>query len=530
MDQQVFVGPLILVIFLIAAAIMFTRKLPALIVLPGMALAIVAGTALLTGQISMNDITGGVISRGAIRLHEPIIIAFFGGILSFIMQKSGVAESLVKNGAELIGDNPFMVSVFSLGLIALLFTSIGGLGAIIMVSMVVLPMLATVGVPPAVAGGIMLIGISLGGILNAGNWVLYTSVMGLSVQQVQQFALVVFFLTALAGLVFISIELYRAGTIRSLAQTLSIIGGVAAVGAGVIWMLVGGRSNAEESIEVAAGVPFWKVVARVGFGALIGLIILIHLLDIRTRIRRWRHQVVRIQWYAYLIPILPLVLIIIFDTPILAAFLAGFVYAVFVTVRPGFISLSIQSMIQGSSTVMPAVLLMIGIGILLNAVLGPPGWSAANEDMKWPVLAAIEPMFQRIIPANAFAYVLIFGLAAPLALYRGPLNVWGLGYGVAALLLASNQMPAAAIMAMLLTVGQVQGICDPTNTHNVWLANELRVDVQTLMWRTLPYIWGMVFVGLAVAGAMYASEWPSPEEARAALEMSPVPVVVESAE
>jgi hypothetical protein len=173
---------------------------------------------------------------------------------------------------------------------------------------------------------------------------------------------------------------------------------------------------------------------------------------------------------------------------------------------------------------------MIGIGILLNAVLGPPGWSAANEDMKWPVLAAIEPMFQRIIPANAFAYVLIFGLAAPLALYRGPLNVWGLGYGVAALLLASNQMPAAAIMAMLLTVGQVQGICDPTNTHNVWLANELRVDVQTLMWRTLPYIWGMVFVGLAVAGAMYASEWPSPEEARAALEMSPVPVVVESAE
>jgi len=578
-QPNVLIGLLILVTFLIAAAIMFTRKLPALIVLPGMGLLIVAGTALIISlfrylgaqsesgalsglasllsnvlnleqvppPISVRDITEGVISKGAIRLHEPIIIAFFGGILSFIMQKSGVAENLVKNAAELIGDNPFMVAVFSLGLIAVLFTSIGGLGAIIMVAMVVLPMMATVGVQPPVAGGILLFGISLGGILNPGNWVVYTSVLGLQKDSVQSFAILVFLLTALAGVYFITIELWRGGTLKSFAATGGILLSLTVVAVMIVGALVLTTRSAEKArseerlaaekqalVEKAGGavaavtgasateepkVTIGMQIKRgfqVVFALFFAYIIVTHLLDIRKRIRRWRHQIVKIEWYTYLIPLVPLVLILVYDMPILAAFLTGFLYAVFVTVRPGFISLSIQSMIQGASSVLPASLLMIGIGIVLNSVLGPSNYSANNDGAKWPVLAAIEPLFNAIIPDSIFGYVILFGLAAPLALYRGPLNVWGLGYGVTALLLASMQLPPEAIMAMLLVVGQVQGICDPTNTHNVWLANELRVDVQTLMWRTIPYVWAMVFVGLSVAGIIYAPKWEELATKRAA--------------
>ena len=59
-----------------------------------------------------------------------------------------------------------------------------------------------------------------------------------------------------------------------------------------------------------------------------------------------------------------------------------------------------------------------------------------------------------------------------------------------------------AITAMLISVGQVQGICDPTNTQNAWLAAELKVDVHTLLARTLPYAWALAFAGL-IAGAIY---------------------------
>ncbi|HHE54795.1 MAG TPA: citrate transporter, partial [Caldithrix abyssi] len=95
-----------------------------------------------------------------------------------------------------------------------------------------------------------------------------------------------------------------------------------------------------------------------------------------------------------------------------------------------------------------------------------------------------------------------FGLAAPLALYRGPLNIWGMGYGLAAVFLASGMNPAA-VMGLLMALGQVQGISDPTNTHNVWLGNEMQVDVQKILWNTLPYSWAVAFLGLSIAAIMF---------------------------
>ena len=146
---------------------------------------------------------------------------------------------------------------------------------------------------------------------------------------------------------------------------------------------------------------------------------------------------------------------------------------------------------------------MFGIGILIAAVKGPAGWADAHGGAPWPVLAAIEPVLSELVPSSPWLYVLGFGLAAPLALYRGPLNVWGLGFGVATILMSSGNLPPAAVMALLLSVGQVQGICDPTNTANVWIANHQGIDVNTILFRTLPFVWVAVFLGLGVAAASY---------------------------
>ena len=109
---------------------------------------------------------------------------------------------------------------------------------------------------------------------------------------------------------------------------------------------------------------------------------------------------------------------------------------------------------------------------------------------------------QQISPESALTYVLMFGIVAPLALYRGPLNVWGMGYGLAAVFLASG-MQAGAVMGLMLAVGQVQGISDPTNTHNVWLANEMGQDVQKVLWNTIPYTWALAIVGLIASAVMF---------------------------
>ncbi|MGQ9852451.1 MAG: citrate transporter, partial [Candidatus Oleimicrobiaceae bacterium] len=80
--------------------------------------------------------------------------------------------------------------------------------------------------------------------------------------------------------------------------------------------------------------------------------------------------------------------------------------------------------------------------------------------------------------------------------------VWGLGYGLAAAFLARGMAPGA-VMGLLMAVGQIQGISDPTNTHNVWLANQMQQDVQKVLWNTLPYSWALAWAGLVAASARF---------------------------
>jgi hypothetical protein len=492
------IGILLLAIFVIAAIVMFTRALPAVITLPLMGIALVCGAALLDGNISGQDILKGVISDGALKLHEAMIVSFFGGALSFVMQRSGVAESAVKQGAELVGANPLPVGVFSLLLVALLFTSLGGLGAVIMVSMIVLPMLATVGLSPAAGAGIILFGMSLGGVLNPTNWVIYKNLLGVPVEEIKAYALVVFAVVMLAGCAMIVFELFQSRLVRWELRFVATLAAFLGVLALLCWVLVV-SAGGERGGEPAA----WLVWTRRAGLALFALVLALMAYDGFGKIQRWRQQEVRIRGWAYLIPVVPLLAILLYDVPILAAFGIGFVYAIFATLRPGSLALAVRALIEGGASVMPAVVLMFGIGILVQAVIGPAGWKDAHGGATWPVLAAIEPVLRQCVPSTPLWYVIGFGLAAPLALYRGPLNVWGLGYGVTAILQSSGVIPPAAIMAMMLSVGQVQGICDPTNTANVWVANHQGVDVQKLMLRTLPFVWVAVFLGLAIAAVRF---------------------------
>ena len=50
------------------------------------------------------------------------------------------------------------------------------------------------------------------------------------------------------------------------------------------------------------------------------------------------------------------------------------------------------------------------------------------------------------------------------------------GSGIVALLAASGMNPVAAMVALRLD-SNVQAVCDPTNSHNVWVSDFTKVDV-----------------------------------------------------
>ncbi|PIU45505.1 MAG: hypothetical protein COS95_03390, partial [Ignavibacteriales bacterium CG07_land_8_20_14_0_80_59_12] len=206
-------GILILLVFIAAAVSMFLRKLPALLAVPLMAIAI-GLVEVITGKLSFQDVLLVVVADGSQRLIEPIIISILSGAVSLLMQKSGVAESLIKTGAELAGSNPFVVSLVVFAVVGLLFTTIGGLGAVIMVATIVLPILGSVGLREQAAGGILLLGISFGGLLNVNNWAAYKTVLSISPERISSYALILFLIQIPIAVLFIGYELWRARSLH----------------------------------------------------------------------------------------------------------------------------------------------------------------------------------------------------------------------------------------------------------------------------------------------------------------------------
>ena len=483
---------LLISVFVVMALMMFLRVIPALIALPLMAILIA-----LFGGVSFHDTIQFVIGEGSLKLFTAYTIAMFGSMLSVILQKTGVAESFIKRGAELAGDNPWIIGIIMLSLITMLFTTLGGLGAIIMVATIVLPIMASVGLGPMTTVGIFLLGLSIGGTLNVGNWAVYIDVMGLSVSEIRPFALIMFGISFIAAIIYLTIQIYGDGQDINLKRIIivssSLFGIVAALFISYSYLVT-------ESQKIFIDKSFSYL--GTGISYLIGSLILILFVIALIRALKNKNELEsEVHWTSYFSPIIPLFLILLFDIHFIAAFIIGLFYAFVSTYKKGRLNLFIQSIFEGGGVVMPAVVLMFGIGMLLVAIMGP-GIQLEQYPNGWPVINLLQPLLTEIVPQSGLSYVLIFTLLAPLALYRGPLNVWGMGYGLAAVFLASGLNPGA-VMGLLLAVGQIQGISDPTNTHNVWLANEMRVDVQKVLWNTIPYTWALAFLGLVFAALMF---------------------------
>jgi H+/gluconate symporter-like permease len=197
-------------------------------------------------------------------------------------------------------------------------------------------------------------------------------------------------------------------------------------------------------------------------------------------------------WYALLTPAVPLILALGFELAIIPSLLAGVLYALATTTRPRDMNRRLlRTLYGGFEVAAPPIALFIAIGILLAAVKLPGA------------VDALEPLMKAVSPHNAVLFVIVFTLLAPLCLYRGPLNVFGLGAGIAGVLIATGIYPAAVVLGMATSYNQVFGVADPTSTQTVWAAQYAGVSPQQVMVRTLPYVWAVALGGLCVTAATY---------------------------
>jgi Mg2+/citrate symporter len=459
------IGIACLVVFLFMALLMYSRRISALLALPIMAFVIA-----IIGGVPGNQIITDVASKGALKLNATYTTTMFGAILAELMNKQGIARALIRWVAEFAGDNPFILGIVLTLVTALLFSTLGGLGAVIMVGTIVLPVMLSLGFSNVTAGALYLFGISLGGMFNIAGWQMYIDVLKIQPDSIISFVMPFSLIVSSIVVGFLLIEL------RNRRNTVPAIVSLGVLGT-AFWSLRSALSQ-HTAAGTAAAAPEPLFVNGAGI-----------VLAVFSLYAVWRHYTnARTNpAYAMVSPIIPLVLVLFCKWEFIPAFIAGITFCVLCTWKRDSVNLLTRSIIDGISSVIPAVFLMIGIGMLITSVSNPK------------VTSAIAPLITNAIPTHAFPYIAVFTVIAPLALYRGPLSLWGMGSGLVKIIQEVSSLTGQAVMAMLMSVGQIQGICDPTNTANIWIATYLGTDTQVLMRKTIPYAWVGVVCGLTLA-------------------------------
>lgn len=413
----------ILLVFFSLVGLMMTRKIPTILALPIMAIAIslIAGITIISNNPEQFTIVKDVLEAGSMRMSTAISGLIFGSLFGKVLSKVGVTETIIKKAAEMAGDKALPIALSFLAVCSVIFAASNGLGMVILVGTIIVPIMISAGLSPMVSGIILLLANGIGVNFSVSTLAVYIDVLGLKLNEVTSYSWMI-------GLPLIIVSVVMV----------------------VYYVQFSGKRRKAWAMPIKQG--------RNG----------------------------QVRSIALILPIIPVVLVFAFQVPLVAAIIVGIIITLLLSTPKNPIHVVSSAFVEGIQEVAGAAGLMIGIGMLLNAV------------MSSEVSTILQPAISMMIPKNQLMFILIFGLLSPLAIYRGPLNVWGLGSGIISLLVAGGMNPIAAMVALRLD-SNVQSVCDPTNSHNVWVSDFIKTDVNEVMKKTIIWVAVSTFLGLVVA-------------------------------
>lgn len=423
-------GLIIVVFMIIMMILMMTKKMPTLIAL----IFLVLGISLIGGIPFMGEgsLSKSIITEGAIGMASSYVIAFIGSWLGAALNKTGVSEAIIRKAAELGGDKTLFVTLLLFVSTIFLCANINGLGGVIMIGTIVIPILISVGVDKLTAGCVMLLAVGAGNQLGLARPTYISNALGLDFDLVYQFSTICSVCTAVAAIVFVLFRYFKGGKkFAFAAETDEIV----------------------EKYEVK------------GFRGVL----------------------------AMLTPFLTIILVGVFKWDVLTAVLFGIIW-LFVWTASNWrrvCNLALSTCYEGFTLGAPSASLMIFIGMLLKTI--------QHEGIS----TLLVPLTNMITPTTVVAFILFFGLLAPLSLYRGPLTIYGLGAGIASLMISGGLLSAPLVCVGFISNGCLQTTSCPTNTHNVWVAGFVEEDVGAIMRKLMPFVWLASIAALVIGTVMY---------------------------
>ncbi|QIK85531.1 transporter [Erysipelothrix sp. HDW6B] len=445
-----------IIVFFIA--MMMKKKIPTIIALPmmGFLVALVAsiGVVPMAGLFDYPVMVDGVekmtpgifsfvITDGVKMMAGAIATVIFASAFSKMLMKQNVVEKIIKTAAEYAGDRPLVLALVFYVVVSVIFMAIGGLGSIILVGSIILPIMLSAGIKPLHAATIFLFSFSSGGVFNPMNYSAFIPLLapsfGDNAAQAQQ------------ALISMSLPIYIVAFCVPLIYIFKNIKGTKSVKSWTTDSNIGGKGNNVSTLAMFA--PVVPVVILIG---------------------------AQLMKYA---------------VPAEIAIVIGIIYLLLTTKAKNVFQLVTQSFVEGTQDVAGVILLMIGLGILIKGVQYQTVQTVVGPSIKFLVQYLQNPV----------TYVIGFTLGSLLALYRGPLNTYGIGGALPALFGAAGFSPMAIIWALRAN-GNMQGFGDPTNSQNIWVADFVNVDVNDILKEVLLY--GMLMSLLILSYAVFVANIP----------------------
>lgn len=382
------------------------------------------------GRIPINTAVNQLLSAPALKYGSTIMVIIFGSWFGRVLVDTGIASDISRQAVKVFYRHPVLAAILVCLITAFIFTSAYGVGAVIAIAVILLPILTSLGLKKnvAVTAFVMAIGAPM-----------YVNIV--IVKQIQ-----LFFPKVVYGPKYLAYAF------------------------------------------AAMGIQLIVVI----------LFILLHAKNIHKNdhpAENKQSDAPKINKLTYILPILPVLMNILFKWEPVPGLMLAIILALLLTgkLNHGYKKMLafVNDTIQKSISDIATLIIMLLFLAMFSAVAVK-------------VTANFNDILTAIVPTNPWVLAIAFGILSPLALFRGPLMVWGAGSATAAVLAATGFFNQYFAFAMIIvpSVSMAVSTCI-TQSWNLWVVQDQKLPVKTFLKTGVPFGWITCILNCLLAAIMF---------------------------
>lgn len=373
------------------------------------------------GLVPFTQVVQKVIAEPSLNYGSTIIYIVFGSWFGRVLVDSGIAGSISAQTEQVGRKAPIFATILVVLVTALIFSSAYGVGSVIAIGVILIPILLSIGVPKKIAIPAFTMAIGAPMYINV---VLFNQIKAFFPSVSFSGKYLIFGLSAMS------------------VQLLGVI----------IFILLNRKSIKNGKIETIS--------------------------DARQATFKRTHPI------TFIIPVLPVALNMFCHWDAIPALLLATILALLLTGQMK----SYKSLVDFiNKTVSQAINDISGLIIFLMALVMFAGAAAMN-------VPHFKSMIEVILPNNPLVLVIAIGVLSPLALFRGPLHVWGAGAATAAVLAATGTFPPIFLLPLLYTASIMAVSIDLTQSWNTWALTYSKLETKEYLKMGIPVMWAVSII------------------------------------